>query len=324
MIDPSRTVHEWTELTGEDFAALRDRRVVALVCASPLEVHGPHLPVMADIREGDAMLVRTAEKLRERYPELVFLRLPPVWVAADVLPHKGSVRFTPGTLVRVLSEMGESLCLQGVRDIWVGNFHGGPRHFVAIEEAAHRVNRRHGGRMLSLFSLLIGRLTGGSSDLSGVLAERLGVPKAALEGDAHGGAVETSLLLHLAREHVSPRWKDLAQRSVEATLRARGKRPLQKGERPTLPELFRGFFLKWRYFEENTWAGEPRIASPEAGREIFELLTDHAAEAMTEVLDGRLPPAKWHSPLWPARRALLSERGFRLVDKLMSTRPRPV
>jgi creatinine amidohydrolase len=324
MIDPTRTIHDWHTLTGSDFNALRGKRIVALVTCSPLEVHGPHLPVAADLREGAALLDGAVEKVAARVPGLVFLRMPDVFAAADVLQHRGSVRFRPGTVVRFLEDLGDSLARQGVADVWVSNFHGGPRHFVAIERACVTTQRRHGSRMVPLFSMLLERLTGGATDLSSVLAERLGIPAERLRGDSHGGAVETALLLHLMGAHVDPGYRDLPADSVELRLARGGKSPLQKGERPTLVEILRGFFHKFRYFEEATYAGDPALATAAVGAQIYDHLTDLAADALCEVLDGRLPPSRWHSPLWPLRHLLLSDAVYAVFERAMATRPRAV
>lgn len=324
MLDPTKLIHDWHTLTGSDFTALRGKRCVALVTCSPLEVHGPHLPVAADLREGEGLLDRAAEKVHARMPELVFLRLPGVYVAADVLPHPGSLRFRASTIVRVLEDLGESLARQGVNDIWVSNFHGGPRHFVAIEEACVRVRKRHGARMIPVFSMLLTRLTGGATDLSAVLSEHLGVPQSSLRGDSHGGAVETSLLLHLMGAHVDPSYVNLPRDSVEGRLAAQGRAPLQRGERPTLVEIVRGLFHKFRYFETTTYSGDPARGDAAAGVKILEVLTTLASEALLEALDGRAPPSKWHSPLWPLRRVLLSDGFYSLFERVVATRPRTV
>lgn len=324
MIDPTQAIHDWSTLTGSDFISLRGKRIVALVTCSPLEVHGPHLPVMADIREGEALLDGAVKKVAARVPGMVFLRLPPVYAAADVLGHPGSLRFRAGTIVRVLEDLGESLARQGVRDIWVSNFHAGPRHFVAIERACVNVRRRHGAQMVPLFSLLLERLTGGGADLSAVLADRLGIPVDRLRGDSHGGAVETSLLLHLVGELVDPSYPALPADSVELRLSREGRAPLQRAERPTLFEIVRSFFHKFRYFEDATYSGDPALGSADSGALIYDHLTDLAAEALCEILDGSLPPERWHSPLWPLRHLLLSEFVHGLFERALATRPRAV
>ena len=56
-----------------------------------------------------------------------------------------------------------------------------------------------------------------------------------------------------------------------------------------------------RFFRAETYAGTPGAASPELGERILDTLGEKGAEAVTEILDGQLPPSQWHSPLWKQR-----------------------
>ena len=51
-------IRDWAMLTGREFAALDKRRCVVFVTCSPLEVHGPHLPVIADNLESESLFER--------------------------------------------------------------------------------------------------------------------------------------------------------------------------------------------------------------------------------------------------------------------------
>jgi creatinine amidohydrolase len=317
-------IREWSRMTGRQIEALdRDRTVVLLSC-SPLEVHGPHLPTMADIREADGLLERSAEMLAERHPGIGFVRLPWMWTASDVLPHVGSIKFRPSTVALVLSEIGESLARQGFRHVWVGSFHGGPRHVLALEKGCDDAHRATGIGMISVFSLMVKRLTNGSSDLATLLGGIGGIEKAELKGDSHGGLVETSMLLHLVGEHVDPGFSSLPPRSLEIDLAERGEAPLQKGEKTTLLETLRSFPLRQQYYERETYAGAPAKASAELGRQYLDVLAREATEALSDVYTGKLGYEDCHSPLWPLRHVLLSERVGKAFDRLVSTRPSPV
>jgi creatinine amidohydrolase len=317
-------IQEWKDLTGPALQALDRKSTVVVVTCSPLEVHGPHLPVSADLTEAEGLLHRTMEMLLERHAEISFVRLPPIFVAADVLPHRGSLRFRASTVTRVLTELGETLARQGFRDIWVANFHGGPRHFMAIEQAAHDVNRRTGARMLSVFGLLTRELTGGSSDLATLLGGLGGITREELRGDSHGGLIETALLLHLTGENVARDFASLPPRSLELSLRERGQPALQRGEKPTVWELIRSFPLKQRYYETETYAGAPGKASPELGRLYLDLLSEKSASALSAVWTGARPLSEARSPLWPMRRVILSRSVGWLFDRLVPTRASPV
>lgn len=311
-------IHDWQHMTGRAIDALPRDRTVVLVTSSPLEVHGPHLPVITDICEAEGLTEVVARKLWERHPEMVFVRLPPCYVAADVLPHVGSIKFRQRTIERVFEDMGRSLAAQGFKDVWISGFHGGPRHFTPIEVACDRVNRRHGARMISVFSLIMQVLTGGHTDLSEILAEVDGIDKEDLVGDAHGGAIETSIMLHLLGEHVDPVWQETGPNNVDLWLARKGEPPLPHDRRPSLPELFRMFSKKLKYYEEETWSGNPSLSSPELGEAFIDVISDQAVGALDEVWTGRRSPDQCHSPVWKTRwiftSHLVSDLFERLVD----------
>src|SRR5262245_27631834 len=154
------TVLRWETLTKRRFDRLDRERCVVLVTCSPIEVHGPHLPMGADALQGDGLMHRMLRFLPPPHNERVFLQLPFIYAVTDTLPHAGSLFFRPSTTMAVLEDLGTSLAAQGFRDVIVSNFHGSPRHFLAMEQACDRVSRQRNIRMVSVFSILLSRLTG--------------------------------------------------------------------------------------------------------------------------------------------------------------------
>jgi creatinine amidohydrolase len=318
---PARArVLEWSSLTGAALGALDPAKTIVLVACSPLEVHGPHLPVICDLAEADGLLAATAAKLAVGRPDLTFIRLPPIYVAADVMPQRGSLAFDPRTVYRVLVELGRSLARQGLRHVWVGNFHGGPRHVLAIEAACAEAHRRHGIDMLSVFSLMVRRLTGGSSDVSALLDGIGGIPGEELRGDVHGGLIETSMNLHLHGEHVDAGYRELPPRSVEIALAERGEAPLQAGAKATFREQLRGLFIRARYFDTETYAGAPAKATAELGAAYLDAFAREAAIALTQVLDGEVPRAEMVTPLYKLRHVLLNRAVGWVFDRVVRQR----
>lgn len=322
--DPDLTdrVHDWPLLTRTELDRLDPDKTVVLVTCSPLEVHGPHLPMGADCFEAEAIAHRAAERMLARHRDMHVLRLPPLYVAADVVPQRGSVQFRVSTITRVLTDLGRSLAIQGFRHLWVTSFHGGPRHWLAIEVAADRVNRRWGAAMIPVFSLMISRLTGGNSDLAELLADVAGLPVDVLRGDTHAGTVETAMLLHLLGDRVDPRFGELPRRTVSRKLRELGVRPIADRGHPGLAELLRGFYYKLKYFEKDSYAGDPRHASADMGERLLDHLANLSAEALEEVWAGRLPPERCHSPLWPLRWLFTNETLSWLVERAVGYRNR--
>ncbi len=265
------------------------------------------------------MLLRTVEKVREREPEIELLHLPPLALGAQVLPLPGSLPFDVATVERVLYELGRALAAQGFVHIWVGNFHGGPGHFLALEQAAQRCNRRHDTRMLSLFSLVLGQLKNERAAIDdGPLAKLLGdipgIPWSALDGDAHAGAIETSILLHLLGDSVASCYPRLPRRTFDVRRRERGQAPLPKRG---LVNLARDFLDKLAYFSEESYAGDPALASAEAGAHVLGRIADCGAEALLAVYRGELDLEACHSPLWKRRRLFLNPIVTRVFDAYM-------
>lgn len=296
-------VLRWETLTKRKFDQLDRERCVVLVTCSPLEVHGPHLPLGADALEGQGLALRTLQYLPEPHRSRTFLQLPFVYAATDTVPQPGSLYFRPSTTVAVLKDLGRSLAAQGFRDIVVSNFHGSPRHFLAIEKACAAVTRERKVRMVCLFSVLVSRLTGGSAELYDALGHLPGVDPEDLRGDTHGGLVETSQLLALHPEWVERDYGTLPRRTVDIWLRERGEAvpAVERGKPAGIFKMLKAFQGGVRFFRVETYSGAPGKASPELGERIMEVLGKHAAQAMCEILEDRLPPDQWHSPLWPRR-----------------------
>ena len=309
----------WETLTKTKFDQLDRANSVVLVTCSPLEVHGPHLPFGADALEGQGLSRRMLTFLPERHRRLTFLELPFIYAATDTLPHAGSLYFHPSTTQAVLRDLGRSLAAQGFRTVLVSNFHGSPRHFLAIERACATVSRERGIRMACVFSILLARLTGGSAELYDALGRLPGVNAADLVGDTHGGLVETSQLLALHPEWVERDYASLPRQTVDTWLAARGEAPaaIEAGKPAGVLTMIKVFTSTLRFFRAETYSGAPGSASPELGERILDTLAAKAAEAVTEILDGTLPPAQWHSPLWKQRFWFINPVMVRLFNRLL-------
>jgi creatinine amidohydrolase len=323
MGDPN--LLRWETLTKRQFDALDRERCVVLVTCSPLEVHGPHLPLGADALEGEGLAERTLRFLPDPHRERTFLKLPFVYAASDPVPQPGSISFRPSTTIAFLEDLGRSLAAQGFRDVLVSNFHGSPRHFLAIETACHRITRERGIRMVPIFSLMLSRLNGGGAELGDVLGHLPGLERADLDGDTHGGLVETSQLLALHGDWVDPDYKSLPRRTVELWLEERGEaRPeAPRGKPAAIRAMLASFRAGIRFFSEETYSGAPAGASAELGEQILDTLASRTAEAVAEIFDGTLPPEEWHSPLWKLRHLFVHPTAVRVVDRMLGV-PRTV
>ena len=309
-------VLDWHRLTKARFDEIDRANAVVMVTCSPLEVHGPHLPLGADPLEGEGLAERVLRFLPQRHLDRDFLKLPFIYAATDPVPQPGSLRFQPSTTVAVLEDLGDSLAAQGFGNVLVSNFHGSPRHFVAIEKACHAVTSRSAMNMVPIFSIMISRLSEGSAELGEVLGELPGVTAENFDGDTHGGLVETSQLLALHPELVDESYVDLACRTMAIW---RAEKGIEHEESTAsgiaaVPSMVKGARQAMDYFSTETYSGDPSAATGELGESILDTLAEHTATAVAEILDGSLPPERWHSPAWPFRHLMTQRQATRAVD----------
>jgi hypothetical protein len=178
--------------------------------------------------------------------------------------------------------------------------------------------------MVSLFSTLLTRLTNGSPELYEVLGQLPGVRREDLVGDTHGGLVETSQLLALHPEWVERDYATLPRRTVNDWLIENGEEPpkIERGRPAGVREMVKAFRGALRYFRVESYAGTPAAASPELGRRILDRLAGEAAAVVVEILEGKLPPEQWHSPLWPKRFLFVNPFMVWLVNRLLQVSDR--
>ena len=314
---PEPRILRWEATTKRQFDQIDRERAVVLLTCSPIEVHGPHLPMGADALEGEGLTERMLRFLPERHQHRAFLKLPFLYAATDVVPQPGSLQFQPSTTIRVLEDLGRTLAAQGFRHVMIGNFHGGPRHFLAIEKACQRVQKKHGLGMISLFSLLISRLTEGTSNLDAVLGAVDGVEPADLVGDTHGGVVETSQLLALHKDWVDPDYKSLPRTTVDTWLAKKGETRPKGGNPREFFKMLQSFRATQHFFLEESYSGAPASASPELGEKFLDVLGGRAAEAVAQLLDGEIGPEDCHSPIWKIRFLFLNPMMIRLTNRLI-------
>jgi creatinine amidohydrolase len=315
------TLLRWETLSKSRFDRIDRASAVVVVTCSPLEVHGPHLPLGADAFEGEGLAERCLRFLPERHLGRSFLKLPFLYTAADSIPHPGSIVFRTSTIVSVIEDLGRSLAAQGFQNVLVSNFHGSPRHFLAIESGCDRVWRATGIRMVSIFSAMLSRLGVAGSELGDVLGHLPGVEKSDFDGDTHAGLVETSQLLALHPESVDPGFQALPRRTVDLWVEEQGRqhRRTDRSGLAAIPDLVARFKNVAHFFAEETYSGDPGRGSAELGERILDTLAEKAAEAVTGLLDGQLPEPQWHSPFWKLRHLFVNPAAVRLFDRLLGT-----
>ena len=175
----------WQDMTTLDFAAL-EPRVIAVLPVGAIEQHGPHLPVSTDACINQGVLARALELMPDDLPVTV-LPLLPVGKSNEHVAFPGTLSLSAETLIRVWTEIGEGVARAGIRKLVLFNSHGGQLQIMDIVARDLRV--RH-AMMAVAYSWFAGGLPAG---LFGEDEVRHGI---------HAGAIETSMMLHLAPDLV--------------------------------------------------------------------------------------------------------------------------
>jgi len=266
---PSGKIRRLAELSFTALDGLDRERTVVLFTVSPLEEHGPHLPVGTDLFEAEFLGEELAKRILEAKPGWTVLIGPPLPIGASAFDHTGTLLVRARTVRNASLDYGAALARHGFRYVLVMNAHGGPRHVVALEEAAAVVSRRFGVRMLSmsgpiLWKILRGKFTGRLELLLGrsLTADE----REALAGDAHGGVWETSLILRARPELVDPAFARLPQMRFLLIEALRKNYPLRLGN-------------------QLGYIGAPAAATAEFGELARRLLLDAAWEVVRPIFD---------------------------------------
>ncbi len=194
MTYPSRF---WADCSSRHFAEAMASGVVAQTIAvlpvAATEQHGPHLPCSVDTVLVNGVI---GAALAHLPPELNVLFLPtqPVGFSPEHSAFAGTLSLKAETILRLWTELGESVAGAGVKKLLLFNSHGGQ---VSVMDMVARDLRARLGLLVysvSWFNLPLHGTDG--SDLNALFdaeEHRFGI---------HGGAIETSMMLALAPQHV--------------------------------------------------------------------------------------------------------------------------
>jgi len=198
---------EYVELRLPEILELDREKTVFLIGVSPIEIHGPHLPVGTDVFIAEELLADYVSELAKNHPELTFVKLPPLYAGSDALPHPGSLSVPAPHLEGILTAYGQGLAKQGFRYLFVADNHGGPRHQMAIEASARRLWRKHKFYLIDPFGLDFRYMVQHDPDF--MQRTGLGPGECGDDPDSHAGTNETSLMLARCSEKVADDFREV-------------------------------------------------------------------------------------------------------------------
>jgi len=283
-------------LTWPELEALDRERTIIIFPVSPLEEHGPHLPIGTDIYTAQAGAAGAAEVLQQRRPDLTVLIAPLLPIGSNIVPYFPGIGTRPRTVRNMVVRCGAAMAREGFRYIVVVSGHLGPSHLAALEEAAERVSRRYHVKMIApvgptMQATLRGQfLTQFNREMERPVSQE---EMRAIVSDDHAGALETSIMLALHPELVKDGFKDL--------------RPVQ------LRDL-----LRWKGWLRARWAGylgNPAYSRADVGQAAIEAIAEVSADLVLRAMAGEdIMAAMRAASRWPLWRIWRSD--FRRNVKL--------
>ena len=183
----------WAELTTADFAQLDLSRTVAVLPVAATEQHGPHLPLSVDTDLVDGVVQASLAYLPADL-SVLFLPTQAVGLSPEHARFPGTLTLRAETVIRLWTEIGESVAASGIQKLVLLNAHGGQ---VGVMDIVARDLRARFGMLVysaSWFNLPLLDATGQDVNAQFSAHEhRFGV---------HAGEIETSMMLALKPELV--------------------------------------------------------------------------------------------------------------------------
>ena len=130
---------QYIDMTYEELESLDRNSTVVFSSISPIETHGPHLPLGTDIFIAESLRDRIIEKFGEKHPDFTALILPTIPFGADAIPVAGSLAVGHQAVYRGVLDIGKALADLGFRYWLLTDNHGGPTHEIGIEVAARKL-----------------------------------------------------------------------------------------------------------------------------------------------------------------------------------------
>jgi creatinine amidohydrolase len=261
------------ELSSGEFESLDRERTIFILPISPLEAHGPHLPLGVDFFNALYFAERIGGLIIKRRPDSDVVIFPGVPLGTNVYRLPGSVKTDAISIYKMVLQFGQSIGAWGFKNIFVVSGHGSPKHIVAIDSACLKSSRKYRSRMHNLSGRLALRFLKG--EFSGRISDLMPLPipedkRELLKIDFHGGWWETSMMLLLRPDLVKAEYKNLP-----GNKRVKGDKSGDMG-----------------YF------GYPALADADFAEASMKVVSAEAILIVEGILDGKIGHTETISPLF--------------------------
>ena len=244
---------EWAELCYPDVGLVDRERAVVVLPVGSIEVHGPHLPLGLD-----ALVVHrvAVEAARRSPPALV---LPPLYYAyvPENRHYPGTISLSGATFLKLLEEICDEIHRNGFKKILILNGHGG--NTAALSLFVREMQEKGKRYLLYVWA----------EPWYGLWETIQEIKET--EPVGHACEIETSLALYLF-----PQLCKLERVKGPAKL---GPQQVVEGVKT---------MADWICYAIEGYVGDPRAATPEKGRRLFEEWVNRLAKVLDDIRSDKL------------------------------------
>jgi creatinine amidohydrolase len=266
----------WSELTTQDFARIDKARAIAVLPLAATEQHGPHLSLSVDTDIVNGVVaaslgpLQTLQANAESPLPVFFLPTQSVGLSPEHAAFAGTLTLKPETLIRLWTDIAESVKAAGFHKLVLLNAHGG--HVGAMDVVARDLRARLGMLVYSVNWYQLPLTNEQGEDLNALFSpheHRFGV---------HAGDVETSAMLALQPHRVR---MELAQNFASSAEQRAAHFPILGNGRSAK--------LAWQMQDYNPAgaAGNAAAATSQKGQALIEAAGRSLAQLLLEI--DRLP-----------------------------------
>lgn len=247
-----------TDINWKEFEILNKKKSIGTIVLSPIEEHGPHLPLGTDYIIANDCFFNIINILEEKNPDYNYLIYP-----SFALGYNKSISDFPGTfcirietIKNLLIDIIENYIKNNIRKVVVFNHHLDLGQIKAIQQAKLWVEEKYNVSILDLSSSII------YSEISEKYEEEI-----------HGDIRETSFMLYRYPHLVKSIYKNLPNRKLDI------KKFYKEGN-----IYFSQMGIKEGYI------GNPRKATYENGKKYYEMMMKKMEQIISKYIENKKVP----------------------------------
>jgi creatinine amidohydrolase len=178
---------KFEELSWKQIEKMPNDKTIFFLPISPMEEHGPHLPVGTDFLTIRDATIEAIKTLNKEKPELIYVLLPaiPLGYCKFNIDFAGSISISGKAIKEIVYSIGLSLAIHGFKYLVICTYHMAVIHLKGIYSAMKKLKSKYGMRTCEPW---------GSYFYSNEVEKR--EPKLGFDTrkDVHAGFRETSLM----------------------------------------------------------------------------------------------------------------------------------